>query len=58
MIGNLRNMLSSIDEALRKIEDGTYGVCEWCSKNIPKKRLDALPEATMCTGCRSQMGPM
>ncbi len=58
MIGNLRDMLTSIDEALQKIEDGTYGVCEWCSKNIPKKRLDALPEATMCTGCRSQMGPM
>ena len=57
MIGNLRDMLVSIDEALQKIEDGTYGVCEVCGKNIPKKRLDALPEATMCTDCRTKVGP-
>ena len=58
MIGNLHDMLTSIDEALQKIEDGTYGICQWCDKNIPKKRLDALPEATMCTECRNHMGPM
>jgi len=57
MIGNLRDMLVAIDEALEKIEDGTYGVCEVCGKNIPKKRLDALPEATMCTKCRTKVGP-
>ncbi len=57
MIGNLRDMLISIDEALQKIEDGTYGVCEVCGKNIPQKRLDALPEATMCTKCRTKVGP-
>ena len=57
MIGNLRDMLISIDEALEKIEDGTYGVCEVCATNIPKKRLEALPEATMCTKCRTEVGP-
>jgi len=57
MIGNLRDMLVAIDEALEKIEDGTYGVCEVCGKNLPKKRLDALPEATMCTKCRTKVGP-
>ncbi len=57
MIGNLRDMLITIDEALENIEDGTYGVCEVCGKNIPKKRLDALPEATMCTKCRTEVGP-
>jgi len=57
MIGNLRDMLISIDEAMEKIEDGTYGVCEVCGKNIPKKRLDALPEAIMCTKCRTRLGP-
>ena len=57
MIGNLRDMLISIDEALAKIEDGTYGVCEVCSENIPKKRMEALPEATMCTKCRTEVGP-
>lgn len=58
MIGNLRDMLASIDEALQSIEDGTYGICEICGKNIPKKRLEALPEATMCTECRTQIGPI
>jgi len=57
MIGNLRDMLNTIDEALHTIEEGTYGVCEVCDKNIPKKRLDALPEATMCTQCHTQFGP-
>ncbi len=57
MISNLRDMLIGIDEALEKIEDGTYGVCEVCGKNIPKKRLEALPEATMCTKCRTEVGP-
>ena len=57
MIGNLRDMLVAIDEALAKIEDGTYGVCEVCGKNIPKKRLEALSEATMCTKCRTKVGP-
>ena len=57
MIGNLRDMLISIGEALEQIEDGTYGVCEVCGKNIPKKRLEALPEATMCTKCRTEVGP-
>lgn len=56
VVGNLRNMLIDIDEALEKIEDGSYGVCEVCGKNIPKKRLNALPEATMCTDCRTKMG--
>ena len=57
VIGNLRDMLISIDEALEKIEEGTYGVCEVCGKNIPKKRLEALPEATMCIKCHTKVGP-
>ena len=57
MIGNLRDMLVSIDEALEKIDEGTYGVCEVCGKNIPQKRLQALPEAIVCTECRTRLGP-
>ena len=57
MIGNLRDMLVTIDEALKTIEEGTYGVCNVCGKNIPQKRLNALPEATMCTKCRTEVGP-
>ncbi len=56
IIENLRDMVDSVNEALRMIEKGTYGVCEVCGKNIPKKRLQALPYATMCTDCRARTG--
>ena len=56
IIDNLRDMLENVNEALGKIDEGTYGVCEVCGKNIPKKRLEALPYATMCTDCRARMG--
>ena len=57
IIQNMRNMLASCEEALRRMADRTYGVCEICGRNIPKKRLDALPYATMCTECRARLGP-
>ena len=56
IIGSLRDMLERVNNALQKIEERTYGVCELCDKNIPKKRLEALPYATMCTDCRARMG--
>ena len=52
IIGNLREVLDSVNEALGKLDAGTYGKCDVCGKQIPKKRLDALPQATMCTECR------
>jgi len=54
---NLREMLDLVNGALAKIEKGTYGVCDACGKDIPKKRLDALPYATMCLSCRARLGP-
>ena len=55
IVGNLRDMRDSVNEALTKIDNGTYGKCDVCGKVIPKKRLDALPHATMCTDCRSRV---
>lgn len=43
-----RNMLLEIDQALRRIEDGTYGVCEADDAPIPKRRLRAKPWARYC----------
>jgi DnaK suppressor protein len=40
-----RRQLREIDEALQRIEDGTYGVCHMTGKDIPKARLDAKPWA-------------
>lgn len=52
---NLREMLDNVNNALKKIEEGTYGLCDSCSKPIPKARLDIMPSATMCTTCRERL---
>lgn len=43
-----RETLRAIDDALRKIDDGTYGTCEVCGKPIGADRLHAIPWARLC----------
>ncbi len=43
-----RKMVHEIDDALQRIEDGTYGICEATGKPIPKARLEAQPWARYC----------
>jgi len=43
-----RKLISKIDEALRRIDDGTYGYCEETGEPIGVKRLEARPIATLC----------
>ncbi len=43
--------LVSIELALTRVDDGTYGVCSVCGAAIPAARLEARPTATMCVGC-------
>jgi DnaK suppressor protein len=45
---NSEEMLEEIDAALKRIEDGTYGVCEACGETIPADRLDAIPWTRFC----------
>ena len=45
-------MLNRIDEALRKIEEGSYGICENCEKPISFKRLKVVPSAKLCIKCK------
>lgn len=40
-----QNIIKSIDRALEKIDEGTYGICDMTKKEIPKKRLEAMPYA-------------
>lgn len=46
--------LNLIDAALRRIEEGTYGLCEECAKAIPQKRLLAMPHAQLCLKCQEE----
>jgi DnaK suppressor protein len=50
---NERMQLDQVEAALRKIDKGTYGVCESCRKPIGKARLEALPFARYCISCQS-----
>ncbi len=47
-----RKALHDIDESLRKIEEGSYGICEECGEEIGEKRLSVLPTATLCVTCK------
>lgn len=42
-----------IDEALRRIDEGTFGICEKCEEPISTARLEAVPHARMCIECKS-----
>ena len=48
-------ILRQIDRALEKIEDGTYGLCDLTSEEIPLKRLEAIPYATMTVKAQEQL---
>lgn len=47
-----RARLGSVEKALERVEEGTYGDCETCEKPIPMARLKALPFARLCVGCQ------
>ena len=50
-----RKLIGKVQEALKKIGDGTYGVCESCGESIGVKRLLARPVTSFCINCKSEM---
>lgn len=46
-----RRILAEIDDALTRVENGEYGICEGAGESIPKKRLHAIPWARYCINC-------
>lgn len=49
-----QQILNQIDGALRKIDEGTFGICETCSKPISQKRLLAVPYTRLCIKCQEE----
>jgi DnaK suppressor protein len=45
---NVRDLLQKIERALKRIDAGTYGICERCGKTIEKARIKALPYVDLC----------
>ena len=54
IVENLMSMLNDVDAALTKVEEGTYGVCESCGKQIGADRLEFRPTSTRCVDCKSK----
>jgi RNA polymerase-binding protein DksA len=47
----LRAEISRIETALDRLDEGDYGICESCGREIPRARLEALPDARRCLKC-------
>ncbi|MDJ0622023.1 MAG: RNA polymerase-binding protein DksA [Desulfocapsaceae bacterium] len=48
-----RKLLSKIDEALERVAEGEFGICEDCGEEIGLKRLEARPVTTLCIDCKT-----
>jgi RNA polymerase-binding transcription factor DksA len=55
LVSNEQEALYEIEEALKRLEHSTYGVCGNCEKNIMKARLEAVPFARLCVNCQSEI---
>ncbi len=50
----LRDRLTEIDEALESIQNGRYGLCKNCGKDISKEVLNIVPESRLCKACKQK----
>ena len=53
-----RKLIAKIDQTLKKMEDGTYGICEQCGQEIEEERLKARPVASFCINCKRKLETM
>lgn len=51
---NARELLEQNESALRRLDEGKFGLCENCGNPIGKARLEAFPKATMCVKCKTR----
>jgi DnaK suppressor protein len=47
-----RRILTAVERALHRMDEGTYGICDNCGTHIQRDRLEALPYATLCMECK------
>ncbi len=50
-----REKLTHVDDALKRIENGTYGICESCEEEIDRDRLAAMPFTKLCLSCQEDL---
>ena len=54
LAANSRDLLSQVERALQRLDNGNYGICENCGNAIGKARLQAFPRATLCVSCKQR----
>lgn len=54
LASNERQLLYELNDALKRIEEGTFGLCEECKSTITKIRLRAVPDARLCLKCQEK----
>jgi RNA polymerase-binding protein DksA len=54
LVESLKRQLDSVDGALVKLDDGTYGRCATCGKEIGAARMEARPTSILCMDCKSR----
>ncbi len=52
LLRNTRAMLAQVQAALQRLDNGSYGICERCGREIGARRIEALPYATLCIDCQ------
>ena len=52
IVSSEQEILYQIDDALKRLDDGSYGVCQQCNTPIVMSRLKAVPYASLCIGCQ------
>ncbi len=55
MLEHEREKIRLLNDALRKIYEGKFGICELCGENISESRLEVIPYAKYCIDCMSKM---
>ena len=55
LVSNEQEALYEIEEALKRLDQSTYGICGFCERPILKARLEAVPFARLCVNCQSTM---
>ncbi len=54
IVENLTKLLADVDQALAKVEDGTYGLCKSCGKEIGAARMEFRPTSRYCVDCKTR----
>lgn len=55
MMESEREKIRLLNDAMRRIQDGIFGICEMCGDLISDQRLEILPYATLCIDCKEKM---